>query len=429
MADVEKVFDAGGFPEYTYVDRERRRLEERLEKALDSSTPGVSVIGPSKSGKTVLIQNVAWEQELNLIQIRGPNIDSVEGFWNAVLDELDVPDDFEEHVTESTESGTATTGGVRPQGTGVEHTKNKRETKASGQTRTYSRDGLRDVIDHKRSDEIILLLDDFHYIEERELKKSIAQSIKGAIEEEIRVCVAFVTHRGETLQQLCPDLDSRVMTIRCEQWSEKELKEIIDQGESELNVNFPDWLKEQLAANAIGSPMVMQRLCAAACREGGIEQSQDESSTPVKLDVDRDNFDEIIGEAADWMGKRGVVRKMAGGIHDTGRVEYDYGGNQKNDTYILGLRAIANGSSTRSFRFQDLKDRIREDCVGDHPNPTQIENFCDQIENIAEEERPGENLVEWDTDEKMLLISDPELLFLIRYLMRDDDFEERLLFF
>ena len=426
MPNVQEVFDAGGFPEYTYVDRERRRLEERLEKALNSSTPGVSVIGPSKSGKTVLIKNVARDEGLGLVQIRGPNVDSVESFWNAVLDELDVPDNFEEHVTDTRESGKADSGAAKFQGSGVERTQEERESKASGQTRSYSRDGLRDVIDHKRSDDIVLLLDDFHYIEDRELKRSIAQSIKGAIEDGIRICVAFVTHRGETLQQLCPDLDSRVMTIRCEEWSEEELKEIVEKGETHLNVEFPQWLKNKLAANAIGSPMVMQRLCAAACHEAGIEEDQEAS---VELQISEDDFDGIIGEAADWMGKRGVVRKMAGGIHDTGRVKYNYGGNQKNDTYILGLRAIANGTSSRTFQFQDLKQRIKEDCVGDHPNGPQIENFCDQIENIAQDERPGESLVEWDSDEDVLLISDPELLFLIRYLMRDDDFEERLLFF
>lgn len=429
MPSVEEVFDAGGFPEYTYVDRERRRLEDRLIKALNSSTPGVSVIGPSKSGKTVLIQNVVRSEDLGLMHIRGPSIDSVEGFWNTVLDQLDVPETYEEHVTETAESAETTDLQIKPQGVGVGHSDNQKNSKSGGQTRTYGRSGLHDVIKHKNSDRFVLLLDDFHYIDDRELKESIAQSMKGAIEEGIRICVAFVTHRGETLQQLVPDLDSRVMTIRCESWSEKELKEIIENGETHLNVSFPEWLKSELANHAIGSPMIMQRLCAAACREAGIEESKDSASTPVSLDVSEDKLDDIIGSAADWMGKRGVVRKIAGGVVDSGRVEYDYGGNEDGDIYILGLRAIADGSMSRTFQFQDLKQRIRKDCVGDYPNATQIENFCRQMQNITEEERPNENLAEWDSEEKVLLISDPELLFLIRYLMRDDDFQDRLLLF
>ena len=87
MVTVEDVFDAGGYPEYTYVERERRRLEERLTKALNSSTPGASIIGPSKSGKTVLVENVSKNSGLGVIHIRGPSISSVEGLWNGVLDQ------------------------------------------------------------------------------------------------------------------------------------------------------------------------------------------------------------------------------------------------------------------------------------------------------------------------------------------------------
>lgn len=427
MPNIENVFDAGGFPEYTYVERERRRLEDRLIKAMESSTPGVSIIGPSKSGKTVLVKNVSQDMDFVLMHIRGPSIDSVDDFWNTVLDGLNEPDTIEEHVSDSMEDGSTTTGGLKASGTGIDHSSDERHTKTTGQTRSYDRDGLRDVIARANNTEFMLLLDDFHYISNDDVKRSIAQSMKGAIEESIRICVAFVTHRGETLQQLVPDLDSRVMTIRCDLWEKQELARIIEEGESELNIQFPEWLKTELSHHAIGSPMVMQRLCAAACNVGGVSETREQRADPEPLDVSKDELSDIISSAADWMGKRGVVRGMAGGVNDSGRVEYDYGGNEDGDTYILGLRAIANGTTTRQFAFQDLKERIREDCVDSYPNAPQIENFCRQMANIAEERRPGEDLVEWDSENKMLLISDPELLFLVRYLMRDDDFQDRLL--
>ena len=58
----EEVFKPGLFPEYTYISRMSPEVmfsyEFRLEQAL--KTPGylTSIIGPSKTGKTVLCEKV-----------------------------------------------------------------------------------------------------------------------------------------------------------------------------------------------------------------------------------------------------------------------------------------------------------------------------------------------------------------------------------
>jgi len=426
MPSVEEVFDAGDYPEYTYVRRERRRLDERLERVLGSSTPGASIIGPSKSGKTALVKNTAREKDFTIIQIRGPQIGSVDELWSLVLDELGAPETTEEHRGDTTEDGRTTTAGAKPGGTGIDHAESERDTSTTGQTRSFGRRGLRGVKTRSEVADFVLLIDDFHYIDSRELKKNIVQSIKGAIEDKIPVCVAFVTHRGETLQELVPDIDDRVMSIPCDLWATEELVQIAEKGQDPLNIRFTDEMKEKLADNAIRSPMIMQRLCSAACAVAGISGTHDPESEAKEIDLSDEEFDRAIERAADWMGKRSVVREMAGGVNDSGRVEYDYGGQQDGDTYILGLRAIAQGDTDRNFHFSDLKQRMQDDCVDDSPNGPQIENFCSQMERIAKEERPNEDLVEWDNEKNVLTISDPELLFLIRYLMRDDDFQMRL---
>lgn len=196
MPTAEDVFDAGEYSQYSYVKRDSRRIDSRLERVLGSSTPGASIVGPSKSGKTALVKNTARETEIPVIQIRGPEIGSVDELWNIVLDELDAPETIDEHKTDTTESGSTTTGGVKPQGTGVDHARERRDTKTSGQSKSYGRRGLRQVADYAETRDFIILIDDFHYIDNREIKVSIVQSLKGAIEDKVPVCVAFVTHRG-----------------------------------------------------------------------------------------------------------------------------------------------------------------------------------------------------------------------------------------
>ncbi|WP_380681478.1 ATP-binding protein [Salinigranum sp. GCM10025319] len=419
MPSVDEVFDAGGYPKHTYVDRTRENLEQRLNRALRKSTSGATLVGPSKSGKTVLAKKVCLENGYQLVQVRGQQIGSVDELWNIVLDELDVPDAVEEGRSSTREDNRTDDLSVKPQGVGGSTSASETAVEATSQTTTYSRRGLRDVAARVDTDSFVLLIDDFHYVESEDLKIEIGRSIKSALEEGISICVAFVTHRGETLQKLVPDLESRVMTIRCELWEDDELSKIISNGEEALNIKFPSWLKEQLIANSIGSPMIMQRLCNASCDVAGITGTVNPGEGPITLDLSEDEFHRIIALAADWMGKRSVVREMRSGVQDSGRIPYEHRGGSKGDIYILGLRAIAHGDPTRSFRFSELKERIFEDCIDDRPNGPQIENFCNQMQKIAERERPNEEMVEWDSENNVLTISSPELLFLIRHLMGD----------
>jgi hypothetical protein len=340
---------------------------------------------------------------------------------------LDAPESVDEHRTDAAEDAASTSAGVMPGGTGIDHTEERRDSTTTGQSRSYGRRGLRQVVDYAQKRDFIMLIDDFHYIDDRETKKSIVQSLKGAIEDKVPVCVAFVTHRGETLQELVSDIDDRIMTIPVQPWTTAELKEIVSKGQQHLNVKFSEKLKQRLAESAVKSPMIMQRLCESACEVAGITGTRDPNRDSEKIDLTDEEFRQVLRIAADWMGKRTVLRELLGGVNDSGREEYDYGGEEPGDTYVLALRAIASGESTNSFHFSDLKNHIREDCVSDVPRGSQISNVCEQMESIAQDSRPGEDLIEWDADDRVLMVTDPELLFLIRYVMQDDDYEDRML--
>lgn len=83
------VFVPGSYPQHTYVARKAEALEEMLRDAL--STPGqvVSLSGPSKSGKTVLVERVVGRDLL--IPISGASLRAPEDVWQRALDWMDVP--------------------------------------------------------------------------------------------------------------------------------------------------------------------------------------------------------------------------------------------------------------------------------------------------------------------------------------------------
>src|SRR5262245_55679013 len=80
---VHDVFVPNGVPTYTYVDRSDLKLERRLRDALEVARMVVSISGPSKSGKSVLIHKVI-EADL-LIKLTGASIHSAEDIWDQAL--------------------------------------------------------------------------------------------------------------------------------------------------------------------------------------------------------------------------------------------------------------------------------------------------------------------------------------------------------
>ncbi|WP_202898827.1 hypothetical protein, partial [Komagataeibacter europaeus] len=55
---ASQIFVPNKFPKYTYVNRGSDALEKKLINALETSNSVISLSGPSKSGKTVLVEKM-----------------------------------------------------------------------------------------------------------------------------------------------------------------------------------------------------------------------------------------------------------------------------------------------------------------------------------------------------------------------------------
>jgi hypothetical protein len=66
---AKDVFTPGSFPTHTYVQRSDAQLDQQLRLGLDTQGMIVSIAGPSKSGKTVLVERVVGED--NLVPVTG----------------------------------------------------------------------------------------------------------------------------------------------------------------------------------------------------------------------------------------------------------------------------------------------------------------------------------------------------------------------
>ena len=153
-----EIFTPGFFPEHTYVERAGEHLERDLRDGLDTPGQIVSLAGPSKSGKTVLVEKVVGRE--NLITIQGTGIQRADQAGDRVLDWMNTP--AEEIRTQAT---TAEVSAGAKVGQRQEHAVVRRRT------------GLQQVVTDIGDSDFVVLLDDFHYMD-REVQAEVAKILK-----------------------------------------------------------------------------------------------------------------------------------------------------------------------------------------------------------------------------------------------------------
>ena len=257
------VFTPNDYPTHTYIKRSGEDLEERLRQG--SATPKliVSVSGPSKSGKTVLVERVIGQD--NIIAVSGALIKTPDQLWTRVLDWIETPATTTTQLQKTeTEQHTETSGltGKVPtifEASGQSAFMHSAAT-TSSETSTVNRSGMMQVVKEIGDSEFLIFVDDFHYMS-REVQTEVAKQIKAAAERGIRICVASVPHRADDVVRGNPELRGRTANIDTSFWTKEELIGIAEAGFRALNVEITREEMTAFATGACGSPQLMQAIC------------------------------------------------------------------------------------------------------------------------------------------------------------------------
>src|SRR5262245_27786623 len=176
-----EVFTPTSFPSHTYVTRAEVHNERLLREWIRSATQIASISGPSKSGKTVLVQHVVGED--NLITVSGASVRTPDQLWERVLDWWGEPHSTTASAVEST---TETSGhekgvtiGVPGSGAAGRHNSSTAHLGSETTQATVNRRGLPQVVQELAHSPYTILLDDFHYIPTA-IQADVAQQLKDA---------------------------------------------------------------------------------------------------------------------------------------------------------------------------------------------------------------------------------------------------------
>jgi hypothetical protein len=410
---VQDVFTPNDLPKHTYVNRSALRLEEKLQDALLISKMIVSVSGPSKAGKSVLIQKVIDQKRL--ICISGATIKSPEDIWSQTLQWIGAP-----AITSKTTGLTVgLEGGGKAGGeAGIPLlAKGKAEAHLAGhieqdksRTDEFRRGGLQDVIHEISGSDYIIFIDDFHYIP-REIQTDVGRQLKAIIERGVKVCTASVPHRSDDVVRSNPELSGRVNSIKIDYWSEAELRKIGELGFGALNIALTSKMLNNIISEAFGTPQLMQALCLNLCLELNIRQTQLDHK---RVRVSEAQFKQAKETTSDWSDYSSVVQYLHSGPKERGteRNEFSLLDGSIGDVYRVILTALCQNPPRLSFSYDEILQRVSSVCVEGKPVGSSINQALIQMDKLSSTLSRSVPIIEWD--ENVLDIVEPYFLFYLR---------------
>lgn len=405
----QDVFVPGGFPRHTYNPRLDLDLERRLRECRDNLCKLVAVTGQTKSGKTVLVRSVLPREEC--VWVDGGTVSTEDEFWQVVIEQLNLFQGIEE------QSGTDTAATITGKGTGganlivakgsAEIGAELTKARSASRARTRSVSARVAALQGLKAEPLPVVVDDFHYLP-KEVQGGVVRALKQPIFDGLPVVIIAIPHRRYDAVRVEREMTGRVLGIDVPAWSEAELSFIPETGFRLLDLPLPAELARRMAAEAIGSPHLVQDFCRTACRMANVGETE---ARLHEVDMER-----IFREVADNIG-RPIFDKLARGPRQrSDRMPRKLKDGQTVDIYELVLHALAHlRPGLVSLEYEDLRAAIREVSDTQIPQLHEVARVLKHMASIAANDQSSTPVIDFEDDEKKLHITDPFFAFYLRW--------------
>lgn len=406
---VRDVFVPGGLPTITYNSRDGLRLEDQVYDHLDSPYSILSVSGPTKTGKTVLIRHTTTSS----IWLSGGALDSLSTFFEMILDEYRVPSSYDITISDESGSTYGRSGTGRIPAVADASLKSEKSKKSSSSVRqTEARSPRVAAREALLSGGRPLVIDDFHYIDQ-EVQLGIVRYLKDLIFEGLPVILIAVPHRAYDAVRVEKEMTGRVRVLEVGFWTDDELHQIASSGFSALNVNFPrNEFSNRFIEESFRSPHLMQEFCRGLCREMGINETLRASRT---LTPPNEGWEAFFRRRASTASKTAFDRLARGPRQRSDRILRTLKDSRKVDIYGATLAAIAHTGPLTSITYEQLRAAFREVLESELPQRHEITRILDEMAKIARDQIEGEPVVDYDEKLSTLFISDPFFAYYLRW--------------
>jgi hypothetical protein len=411
---IQQIFTPNDTPTVTYVERSEHKLEQTLRQHYETPNMVVSVSGPSKSGKTVLIKKVVPQD--CLIPVVGAGVASADDLWTRVLAWMGTPNEKTISRTTGNEvSGSAQAGGkvkvpFVAEGEGSAGLAASRSW-GTETSETFQAGGITQVIKEIAGSTFAVFIDDFHYIKP-DIREEIGRQIKVAAENGVKIITASVPHRADDVVRSNPELRGRVAAVNLSYWTSDELVQIPRKGFGELNAELAPEIEKRFAREAFGSPQLMQSICLNLCYELSLKEK---ISSQTRLDVSNAQAIESLLKTSSFADFSKMLTALHTGARTRGteRKIHQFSDGTTGDVYRAILLAMKQDPAELSFSYDNIVNRVRAICTSEPPVGSSVTSALEQMNTIGEQVQPGTSPISWDGD--TLDITDPYLLFFLRW--------------
>lgn len=383
------VFSSATFPEYTYVSRKSSgefTYEERLRMALEQKGYLIVIDGPSKIGKTVLCEAVIGTERI--VPMTGNDFRGNNDFWAVIAKKIDVPVAGEVYNENS-----------------IETEGEKKSIKYMSQYKTNKERVMNYFLDNEK----VLLLDDFHYADEK-MQHDAACQLKEAIRYNLKVIVVSLPHRVDETVRNNPDLQGRILNITMKPWKDEELAEIPRKGFEKLSVHADNDMIDRLVMECIDSPQTMQSICENI----GVYINKEDRI------LKNDDITKSCYLKADYLSYQELYAKLLAGPSSRGqkRALYNLKSGEHVDRYGLVLEALKKNPPMKSITSAQIYERAKRllDNNAEMPKLTAqtISATIKAMFSILEESGFESDKV-FDWKENVLTFREPLFLFYMRW--------------
>lgn len=352
----------------------------------------------------------------SLIQITGAGVNQPSDLWVRVFDIIGT--ELPASISRASSSGSKVGGKGSIEGNALfvkgngEVSIDKISTENETLSASLSSDCLQLLIRELSGTDLVIFIDDFHYIPQS-VQAELAQQIKEAIRNKVKFVCASVPYRADDVIRSNPDLRGRVFSIDFEYWGSETLKKIAFKGFDALGIGYRNTAIEQLVSEAAGSPQLMQYLCLNACFELGVREKTDQevefrAEAQLHANICRRTVQSTdYGSVVELMKEGPKTRGSDRNVHAT---RFGWQG----DVYRLLVKALSIDPPRLTFRYKPLSERIFGICVEGGPSGSSITSACSHSAKIVND-AVGARVVEWDGEHDVFDIRDPYFLFYLRW--------------
>lgn len=286
----------------------------------------------------------------------------------------------------------------------------KGSVRSSERSVVYNVNLQRAVLDELQRSSISLLVDDFHYIE-KDTQKKIIQALKGAVFKGLAVILLAVPHRAFDPMTVEQELEGRFKHVEIPPWELEDLLFIPQRGFEALNVESTEDLNRKICAEGFGNPLLVQEICSELCIKSGIFKRTDQ---PQKLD--RNLLGDALTEIAKSKGFPKYSKLKAGPDAKKKRMLREFKDGRYQDKYSAILTALASLGPQPRTSYEDLRVALQNLLQATAmPAKHEVTAALVNMSKIAREKIDGEPPLEWVDSENALIITDPFLLFYMKW--------------